>query len=82
MYTLFQPPQEPDPFDGVFMADKLESACEQTLGLIQLTNPGWTDISEDCLHLSIYTPAVSIESWHLYAFKTLPIFPRRIAKLL
>lgn len=57
---LPQAPEEPDPYEDVFVADQLSSACEQSSGLlIWLTQPGWNDYNEDCLHLSIYAPAVS-----------------------
>ena len=58
MMHRWRAPEEPEPWSEPLDATSLKSACVQTaVNDIQVTHPGWNDYSEDCLHLSIYTPA-------------------------
>ena len=66
--TFCQAPEEPDSWEGVFVADSLGSACSQSyLSQILLQQPDWRDYSEDCLHMNIFAPAVS---WIDVTFRT------------
>ena len=57
MKLFLQKPQEPAPW-GTFVADKYGHMCPQGGGVFGLTHPGFKDFDEDCLTLSIYSPAV------------------------
>lgn len=46
---MFQPPQDPPKWEGVFNAFSRLSSCAQTVYIIP-------NGSEDCLHLDVYTP--------------------------
>ena len=65
MFLSKQSPVPPDPWTGIFEADTLGNACPQDVGFIQLTNPGWEKVGEDCLHLNIYTPVCNT-NYHGY----------------
>lgn len=59
--TVFQPTEEPDPWDGVLKTNSLSAACPQgAVGVIWLTHPGWSKYDEDCLYMNIFTPSVSL----------------------
>jgi len=46
-----------EPWEGVFEAKSLGSACMQGVGgLVWITHPGFRNIDEDCLNLNVFTP--------------------------
>lgn len=68
-------PEEPEPWDDVFEADFLGSQCEQhPISLMMLTHPTWRDYDEDCLHLHIFTPAVSASNRHVVQISVFFVF--------
>ena len=58
-----QLPQPVDPWDDVFVADTLPTACIQnTGGWLWITHPGWNRHGEDCLYMDVYAPEVRIRT--------------------
>ena len=54
-------PQEPEPWSDTLEAFEPGDACIQGTNIsLGITHGGWTRMSEDCLHVNIYSKQVSL----------------------
>ena len=53
-----QSPVAPDPWTEVLDVLEPGAVCPQDLDSILDTNPDWDRVSEDCLHMDIYSPVI------------------------
>ena len=74
VFNCLQMPVDAEPYDGVFVADTLGTACiQRERNALWITHPGWRRFDEDCLNMDVYTPEVCVE---------IDVIPMIIARLL
>ena len=70
MLSCHQPPEEPLPWTGTLLAHEPGAACMQGLLTgVDIWHIQWSNYSEDCLTMNIYTPQVPRSKRVLVSFK-------------